>query len=245
MRFCQLNGLLLAATSLLAVSAIGQGQVDTQVGPVDNRVGGELYGHNDSPARPRGYQTRLLPSEERFARWRSGALPSEIEMNRAAIGPLTPNGEIDYIPRRSPLQQAMKLPEPQLYNPAYDQTLRIDGRVNAESSSVPAGYPLNAQDGMLASARIAGTQIRRLPRRPDVPPQAQQVLPIPQQSRPVEGAIPSLTPAPDAPLPTGQLYDNVKYVPASTPGAVLMNRTQIKVKTPPKPKSLADEPQKP
>lgn len=111
----------------LFVSAVGafvlaQWQVNTQVGQVNNRVGGELNGNNTigTVRYSAQSQTNLLPSEARYATWRSGALPSEIAMNNNAVGPLAPNGAISYIPRPSPVQTAMKTPQPALYTNNYD-----------------------------------------------------------------------------------------------------------------------------
>ena len=39
-----------------------------------------------------------MQSEVRNAYWQSGALPSDIKMGYAALGPLTPGGAMDYIP---------------------------------------------------------------------------------------------------------------------------------------------------
>jgi hypothetical protein len=108
----------LAALLLAGACALAQWQVNPQVGRVNNRVGGEMYGNMGS-VKYAPYQTAVLPSEARYATWRSGALPSEIRMNASAVGPLAPSGAIAYIPGPSPVQQAYKTPQPQLYNPAY------------------------------------------------------------------------------------------------------------------------------
>jgi hypothetical protein len=39
-----------------------------------------------------------LPSQNRYAAFKSGALPSELKMNYNAIGPLAPGGAMAYIP---------------------------------------------------------------------------------------------------------------------------------------------------
>jgi hypothetical protein len=122
-RHSHLAGAGLVVVLALAAIALGQWQVNTQVGRVNNRVGGELYGNNTNMGSIRygSYtQTTVLPSEARYATWRSGALPSEIAMNARGVGPLAPNGAISYIPSQSSLQAAMKTPAPQLYNPAYN-----------------------------------------------------------------------------------------------------------------------------
>lgn len=116
------NNFVLRAAAIIvasiAIPAMAQYPAGNQVGQVDNRVGGELYGNNSNVLTLRPYQVRLLPSEERNAVVRSGMLPSELELNTSAGGPLSPNGVLDYI-TLSPLQRDMHL-TPQLYNPAYD-----------------------------------------------------------------------------------------------------------------------------
>jgi hypothetical protein len=106
-----------AAACFVPLVASAQAPVDNRVGQVDNRVGGELYGRQNSTGSYPVGQYRLLPSEERNAVWRSGMLPSEFQANRTAFGPLPPQGTINYVTPRSPLQRAMNLPDPQLVNP--------------------------------------------------------------------------------------------------------------------------------
>jgi hypothetical protein len=109
--------IVLVVGLVTAALALAQYQVNTQV---NNRMNPELYGGGTGGSmRYAMPQTTVLPSEARYATWRSGALPSEIRMNYLQSGPLTPNGAISYIPQQSSVQQAMRLPAPQLYNPAY------------------------------------------------------------------------------------------------------------------------------
>src|SRR5690349_16038648 len=105
-----------SAACVVPLLARAQAPVDNRVGQVDNRVGGELYGRQNSTARYPVGQYRLLPSEERNAIVRSGMLPSEYRANQNAVGPLPPEGTINYVSGRSPLQRAYNLPEPQLVN---------------------------------------------------------------------------------------------------------------------------------
>lgn len=159
-------GLGLLVVVALAAVALGQWQVNNQVGAVNNRVGGELYGNNTNMGSVRyaAYSQRtVLPSEARYATWRSGALPSEVAMNAAAVGPLAPNGAISYVPPPSPVQSAMKMPSPQLYNPAYD----IGGRpLDAQIAAPRPGFESSAAGSMryasvpqATSAQIAPGQI--------------------------------------------------------------------------------------
>jgi hypothetical protein len=237
------------AATLCPVLATAQNQVDTTVGQVDPRVGGELYGHNAGTGILILPQVKLLPSEERYAIWRSGALPSEVEAGRVAAGPLTPNGVIDYLPRQSPLQRAMGLPANRLYNSAYDPAIN-NGRLNAQGQqtqqAVTRGYPQSARQGMAASNRRIGQLPQQEPQQPLQPlgpgqQQPQQPLPA---LRPPTDPVPGLTPAPEQPLPTGRLFDDVRYDPNSTEGARFLNRQLPRVAPPkadpPKP-SLAEE----
>ncbi|MDB5320512.1 MAG: hypothetical protein JWN40_2143 [Phycisphaerales bacterium] len=195
------------ALMLWPAIARAQYQIDNQVGQVDNRVNGELYG-NDAVAKERGYQTRLLPSEERYAIWRSGVLPSELEMARRAAGPLTPNGVLDYLPRQSALQRAAGMPEARLFNPGYNVEGARQAGMRIAGSGPQPGYPQTLQQGLQASGRVAGA----------VPSAA----PVRQSSAPP--LVPSLTPALDRELPTGPLYDQVQYDPNATPGAKILSQ---------------------
>ena len=197
----------LFALALWPVAAKAQYQIDNQVGQVDNRVNGELYG-NDAVTKQQGYQTRLLPSEERYAITRSGVLPSELQMSQQAAGPLTPNGILDYLPAQSPLQQAAGMKAPQLYNRAYDRDRARQASMRIAGSGPQRGYPQTLQQGAQASGRVAGAL-------PSVRP-SQQPSPPP--------LVPSLTPALDRMLPTGPLYDKVRYDPNSTPGAKILSQ---------------------
>jgi hypothetical protein len=72
-----------------------------------------------------------------------------------------------------------------------------------------AGYPQTLRQGLQASTRVPGA----------VAAGGKQVT-----RQQAERAVPGLTPAPDQPLPTGQLFDEVKYDPNSTVGARFLNR---------------------
>jgi hypothetical protein len=218
---------LIITTVCLALSpavARAQYQVDNQVGQVDNRVNGEMYG-NDAVAKQQGYQTRLLPSEERYAIWRSGVLPSELEMAQRAAGPQTPNGILDYLPRQSELQRASGMTEARLFNPAYNVEGARQAGLRIAGSGPQRGYPQTLQQGLRASGRVAGP----------VP----SVAPVRQSSPPP--LVPSLTPALDRSLPTGPLYDQVQYDPHATPGAKILSERKSPATRP----SLSEQMPKP
>ncbi len=117
--------------SLFAGSALAQYQVSQpgEPGPnakpdnsnsPDRQVGIELNGNNNRDKTIRyPSQTGYLPSEILIARQRSGATPSELRTQADAVGPLSPNGQADYIPALSPLQQAVGASPPILFGPAY------------------------------------------------------------------------------------------------------------------------------
>jgi hypothetical protein len=200
--------LVMFALMLCPAIARAQYQIDNQVGQVDNRVNGELYG-NDAVMKEHGYQTRLLPSEERYAIWRSGVLPSELEIARRSAGPLTPNGILDYLPRQSTLQIAAGMPEARLFNPAYKADAARQASLRIAGSGPQRSYPQTLQQGLQASGRVAGA--------------TPSLMPVHQQSSPPP-LVPSLTPALDRALPTGPLYDQVRYDPNATPGAKILSQ---------------------
>src|SRR3954464_10940353 len=88
------------AVAVVAVAAVAQYQVNRQVGPVYSQGAGSVRYANVA-ARPT-VTSNLLPSEARNAYYKSGALPSEIRMNFAAVGPLAPSGVRAYIPAPTP-----------------------------------------------------------------------------------------------------------------------------------------------
>jgi hypothetical protein len=195
---------LVGSLALLAGAwAVAQWQVNNRVGQVNNRVGGELYGNMGS-VRYAPYQTTVLPSEARYATWRSGALPSEVAMQARAVGPLAPNGAIAYVPGPSPLQQAMKTPQPQLYNPAYGiQNQPIDAQ-------------LKPQPGYTGSIRYASAGGKIDPAAMPIPAMT------PTAARPLPTGQPVSAQLPSAQLPTGQVNASVG---ASTPGGLLLSQS--------------------
>jgi hypothetical protein len=91
------------AIALSSASLIAQQQVNT-------RVDNSLYGAGSIPIGSVKYTpastSMPMQSEIRNEYYKSGAIPSDIKMNRAAQGPLTPNGPMDYIPKAQPAQGA-------------------------------------------------------------------------------------------------------------------------------------------
>ena len=90
---------------LLAPLACAAGAL---VAVAQHRVNTQIYGNTSSSVRYGGnYQVNyanqptynLLPSENRNLVYRSGALPSTIRMNAAAVGPMAPQGVAAYVPQ--------------------------------------------------------------------------------------------------------------------------------------------------
>ena len=81
---------------LCAQNQVQQGKALGQINP---QVNPELYGHGtENSIRYSSGSSVPMDSEMRHAYWQSGATPSDIRMNYAALGPMTPGGPIAYIP---------------------------------------------------------------------------------------------------------------------------------------------------
>ena len=75
------------------------------VGQVNPQVNTALYGGGvPASVRYAGAQnsSNPLPSEWKYAAWKSGALPSDIRMGYNAIGPMAQGGPMAYIPSATP-----------------------------------------------------------------------------------------------------------------------------------------------
>jgi hypothetical protein len=127
---------------ILALSAalLAQQQVNTQV---QTQVNPELNGRGmTNSVRYSNVPTSYaLPSEVRYAYWKSGALPSEIQMNAAAIGPMAPGGPIAYVPPPPSYQTkpATPIPAPQTFSTGA--TIRYSAPSN---SYTPPAYSSSA-----------------------------------------------------------------------------------------------------
>jgi hypothetical protein len=199
---------LATISAALAVPALAQERTDPRIGQVNTRVGGELYGHNSDSFNLQPYQTRVLPSEERFAIERSGVLPSELQMSRTAAGPLTPNGILDYLPRQSPLQRAMGLPEPQLFNPGYNLSLLPSG---ARQDTARPGFDLKPEPTFHNNAETTEQESRALP---PIQHAAAKALPRGEVST---GQLPTgqLSSRPESLPPPYQIVRPIRRPPAS------------------------------
>jgi hypothetical protein len=165
--------------------------------PVNNQVGGELYGNDKASNAPLyGPQILPLPSETRFAIERSGVLPSELLINSQLAGPLPQYGAMSYIPFESPLQAAMKAPPPALWGPAYGPQQPAP---SAPPSPVPS--PQLSRD-VHYPANLHTAQ----------PPPAQYVAPQPIQPQPIPTGY-QISPNPAPTSPEGTTI--IRYLPTT------------------------------
>ena len=104
---------MLSLAALLCAAAMVWAQY--QVNPQVNRqVNTALYatGSKSSIRYASQLNTSVaMRSEVRYAYWKSGALPSDIRMGYAAIGPLAPGGPLSYIPQPGPSYMPQRKPE--------------------------------------------------------------------------------------------------------------------------------------
>jgi hypothetical protein len=85
------------ACAVAAVFTFAQYRVNTQI--YGNTSSSVRYGRSYTPNYAAAPTYNLLPSENRNLVYRSGALPSTIRMNAAAIGPMAPQGVSAYVPQ--------------------------------------------------------------------------------------------------------------------------------------------------
>jgi hypothetical protein len=86
----------LACAAAGALVTLAQHRVNTQI--YGNTSSSVRYGRSYTPNYAAAPTYNLLPSENRNLVYRSGALPSTIRMNAAAIGPMAPQGVSAYVP---------------------------------------------------------------------------------------------------------------------------------------------------
>jgi hypothetical protein len=87
-----------------------------------NRVNTQVYGGGVSNsvryAQQRDRYSTAMNSEWRHAYWKSGALPSDVRMGYAALGPMSPSGPMAYIPPKPSYLNKPAAPQPQAQRPA-------------------------------------------------------------------------------------------------------------------------------
>ena len=137
----QLPGRLLAAAAVCAASALLFAQLPHQTGiftgQVNPQVNTALYG-GGVPASVKyanaGSTSTPMQSELRYAYWKSGALPSDIRMGYAQIGPMNPQGPMAVIDAATPNYMPVKSTAP----PAAMGSAAFSGGGSVRYSSSPA-----------------------------------------------------------------------------------------------------------
>jgi hypothetical protein len=93
------------AVVLLLNAAVGVAQFQVN-NAVNTRVNNPVYGGGSTGSVRYSNTSVAMPSEVRHAYWKSGAIPSEVRMNAAAIGPIPSGGSISYIPSKPSWQES-------------------------------------------------------------------------------------------------------------------------------------------
>ena len=122
-------------------------------GQVNPQVNTALYGGGVSASvrySSVGSTSVAMPSEVRYASWASGALPSEIRMGHASLGPLHPSGPLAYIPPPGPSY----LPKPATAPPAATASAAYSN--GSIRYSTPVAAPSNSY---IAPKSVAPPQV--------------------------------------------------------------------------------------
>lgn len=208
-----------ACLAIIAV-AIAQQQADNRaLNPALNPTGGvRNFRPNDFSVGNSVYyntprQFGILPSEARMAAQRSGALPSELRMNAQRVGPLNPYGAIAYIPQQSTIQQLMRLPPPQLYNPAY----RLTPALRAPAAGGATGSIAYTMSPTVRSPLYSSPQ--RLPNAltPPEPTRIYSTAPRLRPSEPTTGNETTQPAAPQEPSPSELNYGSIFFSSINPP----------------------------
>ena len=167
MRHAVLMATLAAIACAIATSrVIGQYAGNTGVGgigapgaggQVNPQVNTALYG-GGVPASVRyasvGSTSVAMRSEVRYAAWSSGALPSDIRMGYASLGPLNPAGPLAYIPPAKPSY----LPSPSTATPAAAGSSAFSNTAIRYASRAPGSASSTYVAPVSAGARPMGSQ---------------------------------------------------------------------------------------
>jgi hypothetical protein len=117
-----------------------------------HQVNTQVYGAGPSGsvryAQQRGTYSTPMNSEWRHAYWKSGALPSDVRMGYAALGPMNPSGPMAYIPPKPSYLNKPAAPQPAAQRPTNysNQSVRYSSAPssNALPSALPAHMPRTA-----------------------------------------------------------------------------------------------------
>jgi hypothetical protein len=123
---------------------------------VNTQVNTQVYGAGPSNsvryAQQRGTYSQPMNSEWRHAYWKSGALPSDVRMGYAALGPMTPSGPMAYIP---PKPSYLDKPAPTAPAPSRPTNFSTN-----QSTSQSVRYATNASPGAMRSSALPAQMSR-------------------------------------------------------------------------------------
>jgi hypothetical protein len=189
--------ILIAAGAITIGQAIrAQYQVNPQV-QTQVRVG---LGSTPMTGSVRYAQTSMpMQSEVRYAYAKSGALPSDIRMGYASLGPMTPGGAIDYIPDPPSWTQSKTGPPP---SPQGAAAYGVGSVRYAPSTSVnSAPLPVAISPSLVQPSNLAIPKASPLPTQPPKP------KPMPSTPK-----TPSTYASPGATVPPASM-GSVRYAP--------------------------------
>jgi hypothetical protein len=146
---------------------LAQYRVNTQI--YGNTSSSVRYGRSYTPNYAAAPTYNLLPSENRNLVYRSGALPSTIRMNAAAIGPMAPQGVQAYVPEPQSFRSSAVTPGNfvNTVSPA-----RVSAMPAVRSPSVPSpGMPSAAMPSAVAprNPAAAGSMRYAIPPHSGIP----------------------------------------------------------------------------
>jgi hypothetical protein len=145
--------LLVGTAAWLCAQVAVNPQLAGQARSVNMQANTQVYGAGPSNsvryAQQRGTYSQPMNSEWRHAYWKSGALPSDVRMGYAALGPMNPSGPMAYIP---PKPSYLNKPAAATVPPSRPPiTLNQSVRYSSAGSS-PSALPSSASPSRTASA---------------------------------------------------------------------------------------------
>jgi hypothetical protein len=148
-----------AGTWLCAQIAVNSQLSGGNARSVNAQVSTQVYGAGMSSsvryAEQRGKYSTPMNSEVRHAYWKSGALPSDVRMGYAALGPMNPSGPLAYIPPKPAY-----LNKPAAVNtPPSRPTNYSNQSVRYSSGSSPNALPSALPAHMPRTASAASPQV--------------------------------------------------------------------------------------
>jgi hypothetical protein len=152
-----------------------------------HQVNTQVYGAGPSNsvryAEQRGKYSTPMDSEWRHAYWKSGALPSDVRMGYAALGPMNPSGPMAYIPPKPSYLNKPSGPQPEAKQPTNYSSNRSSNQSSNQSVRYASGSSRNALPSELP-AHLPRTAM------PSSPPQVSSSL---SPSRPMNSTAPANT----------------------------------------------------